>query len=66
MRDDSTSSPTVDPVFPDWMSQDLLEETKAVWTSEYGENLTTTEAVGLLQTLIGVFEIIEEIESENG
>ena len=47
------------------MSSELLDETKSVWQAEYGENLTTAEAVGLLQTMTGVFEILQESENEH-
>lgn len=58
MIDDSSSSPSAHPPLPDWISSDLLEETKSVWRAEYGAELTAADAVDLLQTIGGVFEII--------
>jgi hypothetical protein len=62
MSDDSTSSPMgqrLDPL-PDWISSDLLDETKSVWQLEYGEELTTAEAVNLLQVMAGLFEFLTD------
>ncbi len=68
MSDDRTSSLTAQNPLPDWISSDLLDETKSVWRSEYGEDLTTADAVGLLQTMGGVFEILygEAVDEEQG
>ena len=67
MSDDFTSSPTGQPsvLLPDWISSDLLEETISVWKSEYGEDLTTADAVGLLQTLVAVFENLQSNEEQH-
>ena len=58
MSDDQTSSLRLAALLPDWISSDLLQETKSVWRLEYGEDLTDADAIGLLQTMAGVFELL--------
>jgi hypothetical protein len=71
VRDPSTFSPPNDQeeLLPEWITPALLDETKTVWQTEFGEDLTTADAVGLLQNVGGVFEILygtyEEKEDSN-
>lgn len=46
-------------MLPDWISAELVNDTQSVWKSEYREEMTTAEAVGLLQNLAGVFRFLK-------
>jgi hypothetical protein len=46
-------------MLPEWISSELVSDTQSVWKSEYREELTTGEVVGLLQNLAGVFRVLK-------
>jgi hypothetical protein len=60
----TSSLPEQDAALPRWITPALINETKEVWQKEYEECLTTADAVGLLQNMGGVFEIMFEDEPD--
>lgn len=57
------ASPKQSQPWPEWIDEQLIEQTKAVWGPHYGRTLTTAEAVEILLNVGRLLDAIEEQSS---
>ena len=48
------------PPQPEWIDDELIEQTKAVWSPRYGRALTTPEAVEILLAMGRLIDAVQE------
>ena len=63
---ESEDMPTSLPYSAKWISEDLLAETREIWSKAYGRVLSNEEAIEILMNVKRMAEVLIQMQKERG